>query len=49
MKRIVRLNESDLARIVRRVISEQEPSFVGRFRDEYNKFTQMVKNGPNHF
>jgi hypothetical protein len=46
MKRIVRLNESDLARIVRRVISEQETSFVGRFRDEYNKFTQMVKGGP---
>ena len=35
MKRIVRLTESDLARIVRRVIMEQEPS-------DYNEMSQKL-------
>ena len=47
MKRIVRLTESDLSRIVRRVISEQtERSTLDKWMPGYDKFVETVKKGP---
>ena len=41
MKRIVRLTESDLSRIVRRVINEQnEPSFMQSIKNLYRDFVE---------
>ena len=42
MKKIIRLTESDLTRIIKRVISEQIPD--SRFETEYNK--KFMRDNP---
>ena len=43
MKRIIRLTESDLTRIVRRVISEQEDENYSD-DDKFNEHTKIIKH-----
>lgn len=45
MKRIVRLTESDLTRIVRRVINEQEQTFDLNFTEYQNKYPWLQSIG----
>jgi hypothetical protein len=46
MKKVVRLTESDLVRLVKRVINEEDAfSFGDKLRSKYNKF---VWNTPEH-
>jgi len=46
MKKIIRLTESDLTRIVRRVIKEEELTWSNSVAPALNKTKDSIKNNP---